>query len=73
MKIFGSSVKEQIFDFLNQAEIAFAAKEQIFQAAENAQGRPEILISELQAMEIPEDLRGAVMELVGAYVERESR
>lgn len=72
-KTAGNPVKEQIFDFLNQAEIAFAAKEQIFQAAENAQGRPEILISELQAMEIPEDLRGAVMELAGAYVERKSR
>lgn len=63
-------VQEQIFDFLNQAEIDFIAKEKIFRAVNQAGNAPELLISELQSMEVDQDLCGAVLELAGAYLKR---
>ncbi|HJC15296.1 MAG TPA: glycoside hydrolase family 31 protein [Candidatus Fusicatenibacter intestinigallinarum] len=61
-------VQKQIFDFLNQAEIGFIDKEKIYRAAERSLKAPEFLISELQSMEIDQDLCGAVLEFAGAYL-----
>lgn len=61
-------VQKQIFDFLNQAEIGFIDKEKIYRAAERSLKAPELLISELQSMEIDQDLCGAVLEFAGAYL-----
>ena len=63
-------VQQQIFDFLNQAEIDFIAKEKIYQAARHAQETPELLLSELQSMEITPDLSGAIQEIICAYLKR---
>ena len=63
-------VQNQIFDFLNQAEIDFIAKEKIYRAAEHSQNAPELLISELQSLDLDQDLIGAILELAGAYIKR---
>ena len=67
-EIAANPVQKQIFDFLNQAEIGFIDKEKIYRAAERSLKAPEFLISELQSMEIDQDLCGAVLEFAGAYL-----
>ena len=69
-QVAANSVQQQIFDFLNQAEIDFIAKEKIYQAARHAQETPELLLSELQSMEITPDLSGAIQEIICAYLKR---
>lgn len=64
-QVAANPVQQQIFDFLNQAEIDFIAKEKIYQAARHAQETPELLLSELQSMEIIPDLSGAIQDLCG--------
>ena len=69
-QVAANPVQQQIFDFLNQAEIDFIAKEKIYQAARHAQETPELLLSELQSMEITPDLSGAIQEIMCAYLKR---
>lgn len=69
-QVAANPVQQQIFDFLNQAEIDFIAKEKIYQAARHAQETPELLLSELQSMEIIPDLSGAIQEIICAYLKR---
>jgi len=69
-QVAANPVPQQIFDFLNQAEIDFIAKEKIYQAAQHAQETPELLLSELQSMEITPDLSGAIQEIICAYIKR---
>lgn len=69
-QVAANPVQQQIFDFLNQAEIDFIAKEKIYQAARHAQETPEFLLSELQSMEITPDLSGAIQEIICAYLKR---
>lgn len=69
-QVAANPVQQQIFDFLNQAEIDFIAKEKIYQAARHAQETPELLLSELQSMEITPDLSGAIQEIICAYLKR---
>ena len=70
IQVAANPVQQQIFDFLNQAEIDFIAKEKIYQAARHAQETPELLLSELQSMEIIPDLSGAIQEIICAYLKR---
>ena len=69
-QVAANPVQQQIFDFLNQAEIDFIAKEKIYQAARHAQETPELLLSELQSMEITPDLSGVIQEIICAYLKR---
>lgn len=69
-QVAANPVQQQIFYFLNQAEIDFIAKEKIYQAARHAQETPELLLSELQSMEITPDLSGAIQEIICAYLKR---
>ena len=69
-QVAANPVQQQIFDFLNQAEIDFIAKEKIYQAARHAQENQELLLSELQSMEITPDLSGAIQEIICAYLKR---
>lgn len=59
-------VTEEVFDFLNQAEIEFETKDKIYQAVADRRSIPELL-SELYAMELDRDLYGALLELLSAY------
>ncbi|MGN0298280.1 MAG: TIM-barrel domain-containing protein [Lachnospiraceae bacterium] len=63
----GNDVVERTFEFLNQAEIDFGQKEMIYQLVVKHHDEPALFIGELQAMEISEDLRGAVLEIAMAY------
>ena len=60
-----NAVVEKCFDFLNQAEIQFPLKEQIFAAIQKEQRIP-ILIAQLQAMGLEEKLLAVLMELLTA-------
>ncbi|MCM1136088.1 MAG: DUF5110 domain-containing protein [Clostridium sp.] len=56
-------VLEMIHDFLNQAEISFRMKDEIYKAAKKNAGNPAALIGELQAMGVPETLQKVILEL----------
>lgn len=59
-------VQEMLYDFLNQAEIAFGTKDAVYEAAKRNAGNPAALLGELQAMDVPEKLQRAVLEIAGA-------
>ncbi|MCI5649717.1 MAG: TIM-barrel domain-containing protein [Fusicatenibacter sp.] len=61
-----NDVTGRAFDLLNQAEISFMQKEQIYRLVERKQENVAVLAGELQAMKLPDDLRGAVLEIVTA-------
>lgn len=63
-------VKELLYEFLNQAEIRFFLKDQIYRLAESSEGDLGTLLSGLQAMDVDEKLQRAVLEIVGAYRQR---
>lgn len=58
-------VTEQCFEFLNQAEISFCLKDELYQLLKSQKNIP-VLMAELNAMDLEQDLYGAVMELVTA-------
>lgn len=58
--------QQEIFDFLNQAEIAFSCKDSVFHAVQT-QKNNALLLSELNAMQLEPDLFGALTELLTAY------
>lgn len=58
--------QQEIFDFLNQAEIAFSCKDRVFHAVQT-QETISLLLSELNAMQLDPDLFGALTELLTAY------
>lgn len=66
-EIAGNPVEEQIYDFLNQAEISFGTKDQIYRLACGKKEDAASLIGEMQALDVNEKLQRAVMEIVGAY------
>ena len=59
-------VQEMLYDFLDQAEIAFGTKDAVYEAAKRNAGNPAALLGELQAMDVPEKLQRAVLEIAGA-------
>lgn len=61
-----NSVKELLYNFLDQAEINFFVKNQIYRLAESGKGNPISLVNNLQAMDVDEKLQGAILEIVGA-------
>ena len=56
---------ENCFDFLNQAEIDFGMKDQIYSLIQREHRIP-VLLAALQAMEVEKDLLGAMTELLTA-------
>ena len=58
-------VSERVFDFLNQAEIDFTLKDQIYEVVQSGKSVGQIL-GDLNAMGIHEDLYGALLELFTA-------
>lgn len=65
-QIASNPVMEQVDKLLNMAEIEFAQKEILFALVNKYQNRLNILVGELQAMELDDALRGALMEIVTA-------
>lgn len=59
-------VLEMLYDFLNQAEIAFNTKDIVYEAAKRNVGNPAALLGELQALDVDEKLQRAVLEIAGA-------
>ena len=59
-------VMEMVDDLLNMAEIKFMEKEVLFALMNKCGGQLNILAGELQAMELDDALRGALMEIVTA-------
>lgn len=62
-----NKVTETCFDFLNQAEISFHLKDQLYHAVQN-EPRIPILIAQLTAMKLEKDLFGVLTELTTAKI-----
>lgn len=58
-------VEELVFAFLNQAEIEFETKEMLFRRVRE-QKDLKLLLSEIQAMELDGELKGAIVEILTA-------
>lgn len=66
-KVAANPVMEQVEELLNLAEIGFTRKEALFALVEKRKGNLGILAGELQAMDLDDALRGALLEIVTAY------
>ena len=60
-----NKVLERCFDFLNQAEIGFFLKDEIYNLLLKEKRVP-VLLAQLQKMEIGEKLLGVLMEIITA-------
>ena len=60
-----NDIVKDCFEFLDQAEIPFLLKEQIFHLVNTEKDRI-VLLSQLQAMETDADLLGALTEIISA-------
>lgn len=65
LKLAENPVEKLVFDFLNQAEIEFGTKEMLYQRVSEGKSL-KLLLSELQAMEIEEELKKALVEMLTA-------
>jgi alpha-glucosidase (family GH31 glycosyl hydrolase) len=65
-QIKSNPVVEEVDALLTMAEIAFMQKEDLFALVEKFQGKLNLLVGELQAMELDDALRGALMEIITA-------
>ena len=59
-------MQSEIFAFLDQAEIQFIWKDQIFNLVKNTPDKL-LLLSKLSTLELPADLYRALVELITAY------
>lgn len=66
-EIAGNPVEEQIYDFLNQAEISFGVKDQLYKLVCGKKDDIAVLAGEMQALDVDEKLQRAVLEIAGAY------
>ena len=60
-------VMEQIEDLINIAEIGYVQKEILFATISRKKNQLSILVGELQAMDLDDALRGAILEVLTAY------
>ena len=60
-----NDTKAYVFDFLNQAEIAFELKDRLYEQIVKAD-QPAMALSQLIAMDLDPDLLGAVAEILTA-------
>ena len=70
IRLFGVQAAENdtssdVFSFLNQAEIAFALKDRLYQKVSSSKD-PILLLSELVAMDLDANLLGVLTELITA-------
>lgn len=65
MKLSENPVEKLVFDFLNQAEIEFEIKEMLFRRIREGKSL-KVFLSELQAMEIDGEIKGALVEILTA-------
>ena len=65
--IAANPVMEQVDDLLNMAEIGFTQKEILFALLDKRKDQLSLLAGELQAMELDDALRGALLEIVTAH------
>ena len=61
-----NDVMTRAMDLLLHAEISYITKEQIANLLHKADGKVAILAAELQSMELSNDLRGALLEIITA-------
>ena len=61
----GNDIVKESFDFLNQAEISFVLKDELYRLIEAASDRT-VLLSQLAAMELDRNLFGALTEIISA-------
>ncbi|OPJ61175.1 glycoside hydrolase family 31 protein [Clostridium oryzae] len=61
-----NDINKRIFDFLNQAQIEFELKDRIYNIVKSDKTQARI-VGRLQAMELDEDLFGALCEIILAY------
>ena len=66
MKLSENPVEKLVFDFLNQAEIEFEIKEMLFRRIREGKSL-KVFLSELQAMEIDGEIKGALVEILTAF------
>lgn len=67
LQVAPNPVAEQVYRFLNQAEIEFDWKEILYAKAVSGQN-PALVLSEIQAMDIESDLKGVLAELLTADI-----
>ena len=60
-----NDIKKEAFEFLNQAEISFALKDELYRLITQDQDST-LLLSRLQAMELDRDLMGVLTEIISA-------
>lgn len=65
-RIADNPVTEQLYAFLDQAQISYTRKDKIWQAVLEKKAQPAVLMGDLFSMGISEDLLQAVMEIVCA-------
>ncbi|MFT4005611.1 MAG: glycoside hydrolase family 31 protein [Lacrimispora sp.] len=67
MKLYeGNDLKKRAFDFLNQAEIGFGLKEELYSLLTSFREKT-VILAELGAMELDKDLNGVLVELITAF------
>lgn len=64
-RVTDNQIQERCFDFLNQAEISFVLKDEIYRLVQEKKDAA-VLVSELAAMELEPDLYGALTEIITA-------
>ena len=60
-----NDIKKEAFEFLNQAEISFVLKDELYRLITQDQDST-LLLSRLQAMELDRDLMGVLTEIISA-------
>ena len=66
LKCTTNDVTERCFEFLNQAEISYFLKDQIYSVIQNEKRIP-VMIAQLISMGLDEKLLAVLMEIISAY------
>lgn len=63
-----NQVEKRIFEFLNQAEIGFSLKDELYRLV-RTEKRVSVLLGQMSAMGISKDLYGVLEGILGAWQE----
>ena len=66
LRVKGNPVRDRIFDFLNQAEIEYGLKDELYRLICSGKSVP-VLLGQMSAMGLEKDLYGALTELLTAW------
>lgn len=66
MEMAQNNIMEHVFDFLNQAEIDFVLKDELYHLIENTPNQIDI-VTQMQAMNLDREVFGILLELITAY------